>query len=316
MAQDVVPGLNEAINTSFESNMMKDRTIARISGKIRDGTATLEDGHMYAAHAGENMSKALLANLTAENLPDGTLYYNIAKRTVVPALETNYELTNEVAEQIQAIVDKKTKIGIKGVKADFPEERIQGLVDMMTADGITLEDALKWLEEPIVNNSEAFFDDYVDENARFRSEVGLKSYLIRTAEAKCCDWCAALEGTYEYGSEPPDIYRRHEYCRCSVTFKSEKKSQNVHTKREWSDTSENIEARREAGQRTDQTARERLEVARILQRDSEIKQYMSETGYNRETARMSTRNKSPAQIEADIQKVKERQAKIRGSDKK
>lgn len=316
MAQDVVPGLNEAINTSFESNMMKDRTIAQISRKIRDGTATLEDGHMYAARAGENMSKALLTNLTAENLPDGTLYYNIAKRTVVPALETNYELTNEVAEQIQAIVDKKTKIGIKGVKADFPEERIQGLVDMMTADGITLEDALKWLEEPIVNNSEAFFDDYVDENARFRSEVGLKSYLIRTAKAKCCDWCAALEGTYEYGSEPPDIYRRHEYCRCSVTFKSEKKSQNVHTKREWSDTSENIEARRDAGQRTEQTARERLEVARILQRDSEIKQYMSETGYNRETARRSTRNKSPAQIEADIQKVKERQARIRGSDKK
>lgn len=316
MAQDVVPGLNEAINTSFESNMMKDRTIAQISRKIRDGTATLEDGHMYAARAGENMSKALLTNLTAENLPDGTLYYNIAKRTVVPALETNYELTNEVAEQIQAIVDKKTKIGIKGVKADFPEERIQGLVDMMTADGITLEDALKWLEEPIVNNSEAFFDDYVDENARFRSEVGLKSYLIRTAKAKCCDWCAALEGTYEYGSEPPDIYRRHEYCRCSVTFKSEKKSQNVHTKREWSDTSENIEARREAGQRTEQTASERLEVARILQRDSEIKQYMSETGYNRETARRSTRNKSPAQIEADIQKVKERQARIRGSDKK
>ena len=43
---------------------------------------------------------------------------------------------------------------------------------------------------------------------------------------------------------------------------------------------------------------------------------MSETGYNRETARRSTRNKSPAQIEAEIQKVKERQARIRGSDKK
>ena len=105
MAADVVPVLNEKIQTSFQSNMMRDRRIAQISKRIRDGTATFVDGHDYAERLGESLSKALISNLNEENLPDGRLYYNIAKRTVTPALRNNYELTNEAAEQIQSIID-------------------------------------------------------------------------------------------------------------------------------------------------------------------------------------------------------------------
>ena len=110
MAADVVPVLNERIQTSFKSNVMRDRRIAQISKRIRDGTATFLDGHDYAERLGENLSRALVTNLTAETLPDGTLYYNIAKRTVTPALRENYDLTNEVAADIQQILDEKNQI--------------------------------------------------------------------------------------------------------------------------------------------------------------------------------------------------------------
>ena len=86
MATDVVPQLNEAIQTSFQGNVMKDRRIAQISKRIRDGTATFVDGHDYAERLGENLSRALASNLTEQTLPDGRLYYNIAKRTITPAL--------------------------------------------------------------------------------------------------------------------------------------------------------------------------------------------------------------------------------------
>ena len=165
MATDVVPALNEAIQASFKGYVLKDRRIATISKRIRDGTATFVDAHDYAERLGENLSRALVNNLTADRLPDGRLYYNIAQRTVVPGLQENYDLANVAASDIQDIIFASEGIGIKAAKADFPEERIQGLIDKMTAEGITLERAIIWLQEPIINNSEAFVDDFIKENA-------------------------------------------------------------------------------------------------------------------------------------------------------
>ncbi len=310
MAQDIVPILNERIQTSFKKSMMSDRQVRTVSKRIRDGTANLRDAHTYAQAAGENLSKALVGSLTQEALPNGTLYYNIAERTVVPALEENYNLVNETAAQIQKLADKKAKIGLGSVRADFPEDRIQGLIDKMTTQGITYDDAIRWLLEPIVNNSEAFVDDFVDANAKFRTEAGLKTKIIRTADPKCCDWCAALEGTYDYGNAPPDIYRRHEFCRCTVTYQSEKQSQNVWSKRTWETSKEDLEKRQAAGQRQELTVQERQEQLERLKRDAEIKRFIDETGYDRTTARKSTQGKTPEQVDAAIKKIKERQAKL------
>lgn len=276
MATDVVPVLNARIQTSFRSEVMKDRRIAQITKRIRDGTATMTDGHDYAERLGEHLSKALTSNLTAETLPDGKLYYNIAKRTVTPALQNNYELTNEVAADIQKIIDKDAGIGLGTVKADFPEERVQGLIDMMTKEGISLEDALAWLDEPIINNSEAFFDDYVDANATFRNDVGLKATITREVAFNCCDWCAELAGTYDYDKAPPDIYKRHKFCRCIVTYKNERKAQNVWTKRQWESSPEQIEERKKAGEPSRViSAAERAEQANLIYRDTVMSTFES-----------------------------------------
>lgn len=312
MAADVVPVLNEKIQTSFQANMMKDRRITQISNRIRDGTATFSDGHDYAERLGENLSKALRSNLSAETLPDGRLYYNIAQRTVTPALMENYELTNDVAEQIQSLLDAKQGIGLKSVKADFPKARIQGLIDKMTTEGISLEDALVWLGEPIINNSEAFFDDFIDSNAKFRNDAGLKATLTRTAESACCEWCAALAGIYEYGNAPDDIYRRHEFCRCTVTYQSERKSQNVWSKRQWESSQEEIDRRKEIGNSQNTlTAIERISQAEQIARDEIIQSFQNETGYSRRSASIITRNKDPNEILKEVNKIKERQKALR-----
>lgn len=312
MAADVVPALNEAIQTSFKTYVMRDRRIAQISTRIRDGTATFADGHDYAERLGENLSKALSTNLNANTLPDGKLYYNIASRTVTPALEENYNLTNDAAEKIQKIVDKKSKIGLGSVRADFPTERINGLIDKMTRDDITLEDALVWLKEPIINNCEAFFDDFIDSNAKFRENAGLKSKLIRKAEANCCKWCANLEGVFDYDNAPEDIYRRHEFCRCIVTYQSEKTSQNVWSKKTWQSTPEELQRRENAGKAPPISVEERLGQLEQLERDRQINEYVRETGYQRRTARAATLKKDPAQIAAEIERIKERQRRIAG----
>lgn len=313
MAQDVVPILNEKIQSSFKSYCLKDRRLTQISKRIRDGTANQIDAHDYAEHLGENLSRALVTNLTADTLPNGTLYYNIAQRTVIPSLEENYNIINDISADIQAIADKKAKIGLGAVRADFPSSRINGLIDKMTSDDIILEQAIKWLQEPIINNSEAFFDDFVRANADFRTNVGLKATITRTVVSGCCKWCEDLAGTYDYDSAPEEIYARHEFCRCSVTYQSKKTSQNVWTKKTWESSPEELERRKSIGQQSEMTARERIEAVNQAYRDQNVRQFLDETGLtDRAYARKATLRKNPEQIAEAIKKIQERQKVIAG----
>ena len=312
MAQDIVPVLNEQIQSSFKNYCLKDRKLTQISKRIRDGTANQLDAHDYAEHLGENLSRALVSNLTADNLPNGTLYYNIAQRTVIPGLEENYSLINDIAADIQAIADKKTNIGLGAVKADFPSGRINGLIDKMTADNIVLEKTIIWLAEPIINNSAAFFDDFVRANAEFREKVGLRATITRTVAPGCCDWCNAMAGTYDYNNIPDNIFRRHEFCRCSVTYQSEKTSQNVWSKKTWESTPEELERRENIGKTTQMTPTERLAQIEQIERDRQINEFVRQTGYSRTTARKATLKKDPEQIAAEIKRIQERQRVIAG----
>lgn len=311
MVKDVVPELQDQIGTRFRSSILRDRALQRVGKRIETGRADLSDAHAFAERLGFNLSDALVGTLTQENLPNGTLYYNIAERTVIPALENNYELVNEAAATIQKTIDQQVGIGLGSVRADFPLERIQNLIDKMTADDITYEQVIRWLMEPIVNNSEAFADDYIRANADFRAKAGLRTKITRRVANNCCDWCAAMAGTWIYGSEPPDIYRRHEFCRCTVTYQSDKTSQNVWSKRKWETPKEDILERLRATTKSGLTPQERQSQIEQLQRDADIRRFMTETGYTRETARRSTRKKTPAEIDAEIAKIKERQENIR-----
>ena len=307
MVQDVVPALNEKVQTSFKGYCLKDRRIAQVSKRIRDGTATFSDAHMYAQSVGENLSRALINNLTANNLPDGKLYYNIANRIVTPSLEENYNLVNDISTSVQGILDKKRNIGLSSVKANFPSERINGLIDKMTADDIEFERAIIWLREPIVNNSEAFADDFIKANAEFRTNVGLKATITRSVEFGCCKWCEDLAGTYDYDKAPDDIYRRHEFCRCVVSYQSQKTSQNVWTKRTWETSQEDLDKRKEAGQSQGLTVEERFSKIGQLERDKEIKRFMTLTeSKNRKAAAEYTRRHDPEQIEKEIKRIQER----------
>lgn len=243
MAVDIVPMLNDRIGIAFTKHMNAIPGQARLAQRIRDGTATQKDGHVYALNVGKSLSAAMQEVMTADVLPDGRLYYNIATRTVIPQLQKSHQIVNEIDTEIQKALDGKQNIGIQPVMADFPYERVKGLVDKMTTDGISFEDAVKWLDEPIVNNTEAFHDDFIKKNAEFRESVGLKAVIIRDASSNCCDWCANLEGTWDYGSAPKELFQRHEFCRCDVTFQTERKSQNVWSKKVWESTDEEINKR-------------------------------------------------------------------------
>lgn len=79
----------------------------------------------------------------------------------------------------------------------------------------------RFLGEPLKNIAHSIYDNYVETNVNFRSQSGMKEFIIRRELSSCCDWCKSLAGIYEYGSEPREVYQRHDSCRCMVTFRGE-----------------------------------------------------------------------------------------------
>lgn len=226
---DIVPDLLSDVQSVFQRNVEKNLTIRRVNNRIRDGTATTKDAHIYAEELGEDLADAFRATIKPGVLPDDRMYYNIASRVVGPMMEKNFGLSQEKASEIEKLILEEAGMGINPVKAAYPKKRVDGLIDKI-AEAETLEDILKWLDEPLVNTTISFYDDWLTSNLDFQRGIGMEptikreteGFAIRTARggkvryAIPCKWCQGLAGEYEYGSQPSDFFQRHVGCRCSI----------------------------------------------------------------------------------------------------
>lgn len=227
--EDIVPSLLEKIEKDFKAKVDADNEISRLFTKFDDGKGTLHDVSLYARRLGDLLSMSLQENLTEDALPDGKMYYNIADRILNPMMRQNFNLTMEQALTIQKLIDAKSGIGLEPISADFPESRVKQIIDSLTED-TEFEVIKARMGEPVANCSHSFADDFIKANALYREKAGMRTYLKRTLVGGACPYCVRLAGTYDYGDAPDDIYKRHDSCRCTVTFYSEKVRQNVHTK--------------------------------------------------------------------------------------
>lgn len=136
------------------------------------------------------------------------------------------------------------------------------------------------LGEPVSNLCHAFYDQYVEANVRFRSRAGMKELIIRRQLGKCCKWCADLAGIYTPENAPADIYRRHDNCKCMVTYKDEDGYTDVWSKKEFESYKE-ARISRESEMLRDSVSNLALREERI-ERLHEILEY-SHKGLNRKT---------------------------------
>lgn len=86
---------------------------------------------------------------------------------------------------------------------------------------------------PIENIVESFYNAFLEANIRARADAGIKEMVIREALGGCCPWCQELAGIYEYGTEPKDIFKRHDNCTCIVTFRTEEGYTDVWTEKKF-----------------------------------------------------------------------------------
>lgn len=234
MAEDIVPGLLEKIHTDFKKNYDKSEIVNRTMKKLRDKTSTYPEANDYSIEVGRILSDVLTKHISEDVLPDGKMYYNIGKRVLESTLRNNHQLISDYVGQTQINLNNKYKIGPKAVIPQFNQDRIDGFINRLDSEDNF--DKVKWiLKEPIITFSQSIVDDSAKENFEFQAKAELNPKIKRTVVGGCCDWCSKLAGTYSYPVKNPDVFRRHEFCRCTVDFLPDgikgKHKQNVHTKK-------------------------------------------------------------------------------------
>lgn len=214
---DIAPELLEKLRRAFSEKFTKSKKIDKILSTIREGKPTYTEVNDLSVEVGDILAEVFGENLTQDLLPDGRMYYNIAKRTIEPMMVNNYDIVTENAEIVQEILNKQAGMGIKAQVPALNQSRIDGIIDRL--DEAELFDDIKWiLDEPIKNFTQAIVDDAIEKNTEFHKGLGLVPSVTRIVKGDCCDWCREVAGTYYYPDIPDDVYRRHRYCRCTVEY--------------------------------------------------------------------------------------------------
>lgn len=231
MEKDVAPILLEQIKELYNQERTKNGLIEVILAKIKGKQATYIEAEQYANELGEILAKAYKE--TFVNLPDGKMYYNIAKRTVEPTMAGMHSDISDITDAVQTVLNENAGLGINPIRPTLEQNKIDGILNRLS-HAETFDDIAWILEEPIKTFARSTVDDAIKANAEFHAKAGMSPKIVRKMAGNCCDWCKAVAGTYIYPEVPKDVYRRHQRCRCTVDYVAGKKKQNVWNKA-WSD---------------------------------------------------------------------------------
>lgn len=247
MENDVLPSILQEVQERFEQDFGKSEIIRNAFATLKAKKATYKTVNEFAIEIGEILSKALGASVSADKLPDGKMYYNIAQRLLTDVLGRNHELVSGYASDVQKNLNQEAKIGLKVQVPELNLDRIAGIVNRFSSEE-NFEDVSWLLGEPIVNFTQSIIDDTIRKNAEFHHQSGLQPEIIRKSYFHCCEWCQEVQGNYKYPRVPKDVYRRHQHCRCIVDYDPKSgKTQNVWTKKWNSIDKERVERRKLIG---------------------------------------------------------------------
>ena len=207
--------------------IQQDGMLAEIRKKIRSGKATYEDTAAYSARAGK-MIGALFSRRLPEIPPEER------EQLCVELLHDQYIDINAAVDAAQRYLDERLGIQLAPQHAPFDSERghqIGSSLRDLSKPVETLQRRAKAATETTVKS---MHDDRMKTEAKFRSRAGLKCTVNRIAAAKCCEWCDQVAGKYAYEDTPPDLWRRHDNCNCTIVYGTRRDRQVLRgTEKKW-----------------------------------------------------------------------------------
>lgn len=198
----------EQLRAALDKKLAADPALRSITKRILSGTATFKDTAEYAK---------VLSHILGRELSAAVLDLSDRESITSKLLRDCYDDINSVCSDVQLSIDEAMGLHLKPQKANYPAERVQqfshSLIDPTVKDSVIKRRARAGSE----TITKSFHDDFIKKNAQFRTDVGLKCYIIRIG-TKCCDWCTEVAGKYEMGDQPDGIFRRHDNCDCTIIY--------------------------------------------------------------------------------------------------
>lgn len=221
---DVSPILLESVKKLFDMWFYADKEVKKIYKKVKNGTATFSEMKLFSERAGAILSSALRATLTADKLPDGKLYQNIAEKVITPMLKQNHELITEVCGYVGDDINKAARIGTKAVTAPFNSDKAKTVAQIASnSNGVANGSKAAQLVE---NATMSMVDDFIRANLDFQKLLGNNPQIIRIYHAgkNKCDFCNSLQysGEYKGAGMPWNIFQRHRDCKCTLIYVPQK----------------------------------------------------------------------------------------------
>ena len=232
-AKDISEELYSNIKKSFDAKYEKAELLGEplhdVLDRIQNGTATFRDADMFAVEVGSMMSDSLKEHMILDEMPNSTLYRNIAQKTIGTGLKDTYGLVSNIASVIQEEMNNAVGIGIKAVKPKLEVDRVDSIVDR-AVEAKSQEELDNVLTEPVETFSRQIVDDTQKANARLHDRAGLEVKVEREYDGvglhdgtDVCDWCVQRAGTWTYDKAmAAGVFERHEGCGCIIDYSSKK----------------------------------------------------------------------------------------------
>lgn len=212
--------------TGIIALLYSNKYLRQLRKLIESGRGTFSDTFRYT-----DKSADLLGDLFYGSVLDMPDEERIT--SCVELLRDRHKDINGLFDIAQRSLDKKAGLSIAPQHVPFDEERAKQIGTSLTDKTVPETTIQRRAKSATANATRSMHDDCIEANAKFRAKAGLQCYITRTTDGSCCKWCTQMAGRYEYGSEPKNVYRRHDNCGCMVTYENGRKRQNVWSKKTW-----------------------------------------------------------------------------------
>ena len=198
-----------------------DRKARQLYELIQSGAGTYNTASEYAIRVGECLARTLRQNAPFESIAEWDL-----ENLIPQSLGLDHEYVVQACAQVQLALNADAGLGINYVPPTFDGNRAYGLVAELrnNPEFVNVE---RTFYDQIVNFSQNVVDESIKVNANVLSNAGVQSKVVRHPEVGACAWCRAVAGTYDYADvrrTRSDVWRRHENCRCTIDFVTERNS--------------------------------------------------------------------------------------------
>lgn len=217
----------ERVGAAYEKLTAANARIKSLEKKLAEGTLTMKEGaeltDLRAQAFGTAFSGKVLDIAQGER-----------ENACTELLRERCDDTDEAAKAAQRGALSRQGLNLTPPTAPFEEDRARKIGHSLEDDTVpdeTIQRRAKSATETMIRSQ---YDRNMKQGAKTCAEAGLKTYIIRDSASGCCKWCDEVAGKFAYGSEPKDVYRRHDNCTCTVVYESGRGRQNVWSKQYWS----------------------------------------------------------------------------------